>query len=288
MSALSLPNGESGGEAIRCNSDIKDKDSFFNEFLAMTSGGTMDLTDKVALVTGSARGIGKTIALRLAEGGATVVVNDLSDSVNAVAEEIKALGRQSLAITADVSSSADVNRMVETAKIAFGKIDILVNNAGIARDQLVVRMSDEEWESVLNIDLKSVFMCTRAVLRHMIRQRSGRVISIASIVGIVGNPGQANYASAKAGIIGFTKSVAKEVASRQITVNAVAPGFIDTEMTQKLADDWKQELQKRIPLGYLGSPRDVAEAVAFLASDKARYITGQVLSVDGGMAGSWM
>jgi len=247
-----------------------------------------DFSNKVAIVTGSGRGIGKAIALRLAEGGATVVVNDLTDAVNAVAEEIKAMNRQSLTVVADVSSSADVTRMAETVKSTFGKIDILVNNAGIARDQLVVRMSDEEWESVLNVDLKSVFLCTRAVLRHMLRQRSGRIINIASIVGIVGNAGQANYASAKAGIIGFTKAVAKEVASRQITVNAIAPGFIDTEMTQRLADDWKQELQKRIPLGYLGSPRDVAEAVAFLASDEARYITGQVLSVDGGMAGAWM
>jgi len=247
-----------------------------------------NFSNKVAIVTGSGRGIGKAIALRLAEGGATVVVNDLTDAVNAVAEEIKAMNRQSLTVVADVSSSADVNRMAETVKSTFGKIDILVNNAGIARDQLVVRMSDEEWESVLSVDLKSVFLCTRAVLRHMLRQRSGRIINIASIVGIVGNPGQANYASAKAGIIGFTKAVAKEVASRQITVNAIAPGFIDTEMTQRLADDWKQELQERIPLGYLGSPRDIAEAVAFLASDEARYITGQVLSVDGGMAGAWM
>lgn len=247
-----------------------------------------DFNNKVAIVTGSARGIGKAIALRLAEGGATVVVNDLADAVKTVAEELKAMNRQSLAIIADVSSAADVSQMMETVKNTFGKIDILINNAGIARDQLVVRMSDEEWESVLNINLKSVFLCTRAALRYMIRQRSGRIVNIASIVGIVGNPGQANYASAKAGIIGFTRSVAKEVASRQITINAVAPGFIDTEMTQKLAEDWKQELRKRIPLGYLGTPRDVAEAVAFLASDEAKYITGQVLSVDGGMAGAWL
>jgi 3-oxoacyl-[acyl-carrier protein] reductase len=175
---------------------------------------------------------------------------------------------------------------VEETVAACGKVDILVNNAGITRDQLVLRMSDEDWDKVMNINLKSVFLCTRAVLRHMIKQRWGRILSIASIVGIMGNAGQANYASAKAGIIGFTRTIAKEVASRGITANAVAPGFIDTQMTQQLDEKHRQELMRRIPLGYLGSPRDVAEAVAFLASEEARYITGQVLSVDGGMAGA--
>ncbi len=248
----------------------------------------MDLSNKVAIVTGSGRGIGKAIALKLAEVGATVVVNDIGESANGVAEEIRAMNRQSLAVLADVSSAPDVARMVETTIATYGKIDILVNNAGITRDQLVVRLSEEDWDKVLDVNLKSVFLCTAAALKYMIKQRWGRVISITSIVGTVGNPGQANYASAKAGIIGFTRTIAKEVASRSITANAIAPGFIDTEMTQHIDEKRRQELIGRIPLGYLGSPRDVAEAVAFLASDEARYITGQVLNVDGGMAGAWM
>ncbi len=243
----------------------------------------MDLSNKVAIVTGSGRGIGRAIALKLAEVGATVVVNDIGEA-EPVAEEIRAMSRQSLAIPADVSSSQDVARLVEETVAAYGRVDILVNNAGIARDQLLLRMSDEDWDKVLSVNLKSVFLCTRAVVRHMIKQRWGRIISITSIVGIVGNPGQANYASAKAGIIGFTRTIAKEVASRSITANAIAPGFIETEMTQRLPDERKEQLKKQIPLRYLGSPRDVAEAVAFLASEEARYITGQVLSVDGGMA----
>ncbi len=248
----------------------------------------MDLTKRVAIVTGSARGIGQAIALKLAEVGADVVVNDIQSaakSLESVAAEIRAINRQSLAVTADVSSSEDVNRLVETAMSTFGRVDILVNNAGITRDQLIIRMSDEDWDTVINIDLKSAFLCTRAVLRHMLKQRWGRIINIASITGLVGNPGQANYASAKAGVIGLTRSIAKEAASRGITVNAIAPGAIDTKMTQQLNDNQRQEFLKRIPLGYFGSPRDIAEAVAFLASEEARYITGQVLNVDGGMAG---
>jgi 3-oxoacyl-[acyl-carrier protein] reductase len=173
--------------------------------------------------------------------------------------------------------------MVETVVSKFSRIDILVNNAGVTRDGLVMRMSDEDWNTVLNVDLKSAFLCTRAVLRNMLKQRWGRIVSIASIVGIHGNAGQANYAAAKAGVIAFTKSVAKEVASRGITANAIAPGYIDTNMTQSLDEKQSQELLKRIPMGYAGTPRDVAEAVAFLASEEARYITGQVLGVDGGM-----
>ncbi len=246
----------------------------------------MDLSERVAIVTGSGRGIGRAIALKLAEVGATVVVNDIDEAAHSVAEEIQAAGRQGLAVLADVSSSEDVARLTETTVATYGKVDILVNNAGIARDQLVMRMSDEDWDKVLAVDLKSVFLCTRAVLRYMLKQRWGRIISIASIVGLVGNPGQANYASAKAGVIGFTRTIAKEVASRGITANAIAPGFIDTEMTQRLSENKRQELLRRIPLGYLGSPQDVAEAVAFLASEEARYITGQVLGVDGGMAGA--
>ena len=245
----------------------------------------MDLSGRVALVTGSGRGIGREIALKLAEVGATVVVNDVNDTAKAVAEEIRVMKGQSQAILADVSSSSDVNRMIEEVVASYGKVDILVNNAGIARDQLLLRMSDEEWDKVLNINLKSVFLCTRAVLKYMIKERWGRIVSISSIVGLVGNRGQANYASAKAGIIGFTKTVAKEVASRGITANAIAPGFIDTEMTRTIDEKWREELKERIPVGYLGSPRDVAEAAAFLASEEAKYITGQVLGVDGGLGG---
>jgi 3-oxoacyl-[acyl-carrier protein] reductase len=245
----------------------------------------MNLPNKVAIVTGSGQGIGRAIAVKLAEVGDTIVVNDLGETAQGVAEEIRGINRQGLAILGDVSSTADVTRLVDQTISAYGKVDILVNNAGITRDQLLLRMSDEEWDKVLNVNLKSVFLCTRAVLRHMIRQRWGRIISITSIVGIVGNAGQANYASAKAGIIGFTRSIAKEVASRGITVNAIAPGFIDSAMAQKLSEKQRQELTSRIPLGYLGTPRDVADAVAFLASEEARYITGQVLNVDGGMSG---
>ena len=246
----------------------------------------MDLSNRVAIVTGSGRGIGRAIALKLAEVGATVVINDIGEAspLESVAAEITAMKRDSLAILADVSLSSDVARMAETTINTYGRIDILVNNAGITRDQLLLRMSDEDWDKVINVNLKSVFLCTRAVLRHMIKQRWGRIISIASIVGMIGNAGQANYASAKAGIIGFTRSIAKEAASRGITANAVAPGFIDTAMTQQLPEERRQELMSHVLLGYLGSPRDVAEAVAFLASEEARYITGQVLTVDGGIS----
>ncbi len=246
----------------------------------------MNLADRVAIVTGSGQGIGQAIALKLAEVGATVVITDLNETTtNSVSQEIKNMGRQSLAVVCDVSSAADVEKLVQSTIAAYGRVDILVNNAGIARDRLVLQMSDEDWDNVLNIDLKSVFLCSRAALRHMLKQRWGRIVSLSSIVGLVGNAGQANYASAKAGVIGFTRSVAKEVASRGITVNAIAPGFIDTSMTQKMDEARREELKKHIPVGYFGTPRDVAEAVAFLASEEARYITGQVLAVDGGMGG---
>jgi 3-oxoacyl-[acyl-carrier protein] reductase len=246
----------------------------------------MDLSGRVAIVTGSGRGIGAAIALKLAEVGATIVVNDVGDMAPAesVAEEIKKMGRETLVVPADISQQAEVARLVETATGAYGSVDILVNNAGITRDTLIMRMSDDDWDSVLAVNLKSVFLCTRAVLRHMTRQRWGRIVSIASVVGLIGNAGQANYASAKAGIIGFTRTIAKEVASRSITANAVAPGFIDTPMTQQLPEDRRQALADQILLGDLGTPRDVAEAVAFLASEEARYITGQVLTVDGGIS----
>ena len=247
----------------------------------------MDLSGKVAIVTGSARGIGRAIALKLAEAGADIVVNDIaaaSEAMESTAGEIRTLNRKALAIAADVSSANDVNNMVDTVINTFGHIDIMVNNAGVTRDQLLMRMTDEEWDTVLNIDLKSAFLCTRAVLRHMLKQRSGRIISIASIVGIIGNASQANYSAAKAGVIAFTRSVAKEVGSRGITANAIAPGFIETKMTEILDEKRRRAFLDRVPLGVAGSPRDVAEAVAFLASEEAKYITGQVLCVDGGLA----
>ncbi len=247
----------------------------------------MNLTGKVALVTGSGRGIGKAIAQKLAEAGASIIINDVADSAEATAQEITTAGKPSLFIKANVCSSAEVNTMIEKIVATYGKLDILVNNAGISRDQITLRMTDEEWDAVINVNLKSVFICTRAVLKYMMRQRYGRIVNISSIVGIIGNPGQVNYSAAKAGIIGITRSVAKEMGSRHITVNAVCPGFIETEMTQKLSEKVKEEYSQRIPLGFLGSPKDVADAVAFLASDEARYITGQYLCVDGGLIAGW-
>src|SRR4030042_1195347 len=247
----------------------------------------MDLSNKTAIVTGSARGIGRAISVKLAEVCADVVVNDIpaaAEALESTANEIRALKRKALAVTADVSSSPDVTRLIDTTVREMGRIDILVNNAGVTRDQLLMRMTDEDWDTVLNIDLKSAFLCTRAVLRHMMKQRWGRIVSIASVVGIMGNAGQANYAAAKAGIIGLTKSIAKEVGARGITANAIAPGFIETRMTEQLDEKQRQALLQHIPLGSIGTPRDVAEAVAFLASEEARYITGQVLGIDGGMA----
>ena len=246
----------------------------------------MDLSNRVAIVTGGGRGIGAAIALRLAEAGASIVINDIGDMTPAesVAEEISKMGRNCLIVSANISDWGEVNKLVETVIAKYGKVDILVNNAGITRDQLIMRMSDDDWDAVLGVNLKSVFLCTRAVLRPMMKQRWGRIVSMASIVGLIGNAGQANYASSKAGIIGLTRSIAKEVGSRGITANAVAPGFIDTLMTQQLTDERKKALADQIVLGYLGTPRDVAEAVAFLASEEARYITGQVLTVDGGIS----
>ena len=246
----------------------------------------MELTDRVAIVTGSGRGIGRAIALRLARAGASVVINDVGDMAPAegVAAEIRGMGHDSIVVPGDVSQAADVTGLVDRAVGEHGRVDILVNNAGITRDQLILRMPEEDWDKVLGINLKSVFLCTRAVLRPMMKQRRGRIVNIASIVGLIGNAGQANYAAAKAGIIGLTRTTAKEGAPRGITANAVAPGFIDTPMTQQLPDDRRAELMKQVLLGCLGTPEDVAEAVAFLASDAPRYITGQVLTVDGGIS----
>jgi 3-oxoacyl-[acyl-carrier protein] reductase len=242
------------------------------------------LAGKTALVTGAGRGIGRAIALKLAANGANVVVNSLSQqNVDAVVTEIKNAGGKCSGVVADVSLSNDVNILAGKILSDHGGIDILVNNAGITRDQLLLRMTDSDWDDVITVDLKSVFLCTRAVMKYMVKARKGRIVNISSIVGLAGNAGQANYAAAKAGIIGFTRSVAKEVASRNITVNAVAPGFIETDMTAKLSEKQRQDLITRIPAGYLGTPQDVAEVVAFLSSDEARYITGQVITIDGGM-----
>jgi 3-oxoacyl-[acyl-carrier protein] reductase len=245
----------------------------------------MSLSDRVAIVTGSGQGIGREIALKLADQGASIVISDINAATaKEVASEIKAKNGKSIAIPANVAVAGEVSKLVEQTLSSFGHIDILVNNAGITRDGLLLRMSEADWDLVLNINLKGAFICTQAVLRHMIRQRWGRIVNIASVVGLTGNAGQANYAASKAGLIGLTKTTAREVASRAITVNAVAPGFIDTGMTQKLSDSVKQEFLKQVPVGYFGLPKDVAYAVAFLVSEEAHYITGQVINVNGGMA----
>lgn len=245
----------------------------------------MSLAGKTALVTGASRGIGKEIALELAREGANVVVNYAGNKELAkqVVEEIKAMGRESICIQADVSNGEAVDQMIKETISTFGALHILVNNAGITKDQLLIRMKENDWDKVIDTNLKSVFLTTKAVSRQMMKQREGRIINISSIVGVSGNPGQANYVAAKAGIIGLTKTAAKELASRNITVNAVAPGFITTDMTDQLSDDVKQELYKQIPLARLGEPKDIAHVVSFLASEKAGYITGQTIHVNGGM-----
>lgn len=245
----------------------------------------MNLEGKTAIVTGGSRGIGKAIALNLAEQGANVVVNYTSspDKAALVVEEIKSMGREALAIKADVSNSEDVNNLIKEVGKHFSNIDILVNNAGITRDTLLIRMKDDDWNSVIDINLKGTFLCTKLVAKKMMKQRSGKIVNITSVVGVMGNAGQANYAASKAGVIGFTKSTAKELASRGINVNAVAPGFIQTEMTDKLSEEVVENYTKNIPLGKLGQPEDVANVVAFLCSEEARYLTGQVIKVDGGM-----
>ncbi|MBB3867925.1 3-oxoacyl-[acyl-carrier-protein] reductase [Parageobacillus toebii NBRC 107807] len=243
------------------------------------------LQGKVALVTGASRGIGRAIALELARQGAKVAVNYAGNEAkaNEVVEEIKNMGGEAFAIQADVSNAEAVDQMVKAVLERFERIDILVNNAGITRDNLLMRMKEEEWDDVMNINLKGVFNCTKAVTRPMMKQRYGRIVNIASIVGVSGNPGQANYVAAKAGVIGLTKTAARELASRNITVNAVAPGFITTDMTDRLSEELKEEMLKQIPLARFGEPEDVAKVVSFLVSDAASYMTGQTLHVDGGM-----
>ncbi|MCH1623816.1 3-oxoacyl-[acyl-carrier-protein] reductase [Fredinandcohnia quinoae] len=243
------------------------------------------LDGKVVLVTGASRGIGRSIAIELARAGAKVAVNYSGSEAraNEVVDEIKALGKEAFAIQANVANSESVATMVKEVIATYGSLDILVNNAGITRDNLLMRMKEDEWDDVINTNLKGVFLCTKAVTRQMMKQRSGRIINIASIVGVSGNPGQANYVAAKAGVIGLTKTTAKELSSRNITVNAVAPGFITTEMTDKLPEDVKNEMLKQIPLGRFGDTKDIAGVVLFLASENSSYMTGQTLHVDGGM-----
>ncbi len=242
----------------------------------------IDLSDKVALVTGGSRGIGKAIGSHLARAGAKVALADVVDptQIQASAEEI---GGGAIAVSADVTNPDDCGAAVSQVEEALGPIDVLVNNAGITRDGLLIRMNDADWSAVLDVNLKGVFNMTKAVARGMMKRRSGRVVNIASVVGITGTAGQANYSASKAGVIGFTKTVAKELASRGVLVNAVAPGFIDTDMTKALPESARETLLKLIPLSRLGSPDDVARAVLFLSSDLASYITGQVVVVDGGM-----
>jgi len=244
------------------------------------------LDDQVAIVTGSARGIGREIALELARQGCRVTVNYRSEAerASAVAAEIAELGGSAIAVQADVTLAADAQALVEATLAAFGTVNVLVNNAGITRDNLVARLSDEDWDAVLDTNLKGAFHCIRAVQRTFLRQRSGRIINIGSVVGLAGNAGQANYSAAKAGLVGLTRSVARELGSRGVTANVVAPGFIESEMTSGLPPETLQGALARIPLGRLGRPQDVAGVVAFLASDAAAYITGQVIGVDGGMS----
>ncbi|MBO8463693.1 MAG: 3-oxoacyl-[acyl-carrier-protein] reductase [Firmicutes bacterium] len=244
------------------------------------------LNRKIALVTGASRGIGREIALTLAGYGATVVVNynGSKEKAQEVVQEIKDNGGNAIALQASVSKSEEVEAMIKEVMEQFGRIDILVNNAGITKDNLVMKMSNEDFDAVIDTNLKGTFYCMKQVYRIMLKQKSGRIINISSVTGVMGNAGQVNYAASKAGVIGMTKSLARELASRGITVNAVAPGFIETEMTEVLSDKVKEAVEGQIPLKRMGQVKDVAEAVAFLASDKASYITGQVLHVDGGMA----
>jgi 3-oxoacyl-[acyl-carrier protein] reductase len=243
------------------------------------------LADRAALVTGGSRGIGRAIALRLAAEGARVAVNYRSDEAGAAEtlRGVESCGSSGIVVQGDVSAATDAQRMVATTVDAFGGIHILINNAGVSADMLTMRLSEDDWDRVLDTDLKGAFLTTRSALRPMLRQRWGRIINVASVVAFTGNAGQASYAAAKAGLVGFSKSVAREVATRNITVNVVAPGLIDTDMTEKLSDEIRAWMLAQVPMGRPGSPQDVASAVAYLASDEAAYMTGQTIKVDGGM-----
>jgi 3-oxoacyl-[acyl-carrier protein] reductase len=245
----------------------------------------LDLTGKVAVVTGSSRGIGRAIAVMLARQGAKVVVNSAKSpqAADEVVGEIRAAGGEAVNVTADVSASADADRLIKAALDAFGRLDILVNNAGTTRDTLLMRMSEADWDTVLDLNLKGAFNCTKAAARPLLRAKAGRIINVTSVSGLAGNAGQANYAASKAGLVGFTKSVARELASRGITCNAVAPGFVPTTLTNVLSDDLKAKATEAIPLARFGTAEEIAAAVVFLASDEAAYVTGHVLTVDGGM-----
>lgn len=240
--------------------------------------------NKVALITGAGQGIGKEIAFTLSREAMDLVIADINlDQARKVCEEIKQSGKRALPVKVDVGEEESVQKMVEFVLREFKGIDILVNNAGVTRDALLIRMKAEDWDFVLKVNLNGVFKCTKAVLKYMLKQKSGKIINIASIVGLMGNAGQANYAASKGGVIAFTKSIARETAARGINVNAIAPGFIDTEMTRVLPQEVKEKLIAQIPLKRLGSPRDIADCVKFLASEQAGYITGQVIQVNGGM-----
>lgn len=243
------------------------------------------LDGKIALVTGASRGIGRAIAIALAKEGASVAVNYAGNSEKAenVVKEITEIGREAISIQGDVTNAESVTDMVKIVTEKFGKIDILINNAGITRDNLLIRMKEDDWDSVINTNLKGVFLCTKAVSRQMMKQRQGRIINISSVVGVSGNAGQANYVAAKSGVIGLTKTSAKELATRGITVNAIAPGFIETDMTNALTENVGEQMLKQIPLGRFGKPEDVAKTVVFLAAEDSGYITGQTIHVDGGM-----
>ena len=244
----------------------------------------MRLKDKVALVTGGARGIGRAIALTFAKEGADVVIADVNfEEAQKTAREIEATGRTSLALEMDVTNFERVEEGINKILDKFTKVDILVNNAGITKDNLILRMSEAEWDAVVGVNLKGTFNCIKAASKVMIKQRSGKIVNIASIIGVIGNAGQANYSASKAGIIALTKTAAKELSSRNVNVNAVAPGFIQTEMTARLPEDLKQKIKQAIPLNRFGSPEDVAALCLFLASEEAGYITGQTIIVDGGM-----
>jgi 3-oxoacyl-[acyl-carrier protein] reductase len=242
------------------------------------------LKGKVALVTGAAQGIGKAVALVLARNGADIVVSDINlEKAEETVKEIESIGPRAMAVKVDVANLDHVEQMVGTILEKFGKIDILVNNAGVTRDKLILRMTEEDWDLVLNVNLKGTFNCTKAVVRHMAKQRSGKIVNIASVVGEMGNAGQVNYSASKAGVIGLTKTMAREFAQRGINVNAIAPGYIETPMTEVLADKVKEELKRLIPMERLGKPEDVAEAVLFLVSEESNYITGHILNVNGGI-----